>query len=70
MALRRKYDDIPEGHAFAEKRAMHLRDVNLRKAGFTIHSRPKGGEPVWKKDGRLWSQSSAIESLGKNAIED
>lgn len=34
-------------------------DTELREHGFTIHSRPERGEPVWKKNGVLYPQSRA-----------
>lgn len=41
----------------------HPTDAQLREHGFKIHSRPKRGEPVWERAGRLYTQSEAEKIL-------
>lgn len=36
-------------------------DGKLRKAGFTIHSRPADGEPLWSLHGVVFTQTEALE---------
>ncbi len=61
-------DDSPikPGHAFAETRAMNVRDQQIRAAGFTIHARPKRGEAVWAdRNGALWGQAEVMAKLNR-----
>ena len=50
----------------------HATDAELRDHGFVIHGRPERGEPVWKKNGVLYTQSRAEQQLktdaGKTAV--
>ena len=36
-------------------------DILLRERGFTIHFRPRVGEPVWSRDGREYKQTDALK---------
>lgn len=38
-------------------------DELLRRNGYRIWSRPKRGEPVWKRSGRLYPQSVALKRI-------
>lgn len=40
-------------------------DKLIRQQGYTIHSRPRKGEPLWVKDGVVQAQSEILRSLGK-----
>ena len=60
MALSQKPADIVPGHAFAETRNRYPRDTRLRRAGFTIASRPKTGEPTWFLGGREFGEREAV----------
>lgn len=51
----------PTGHAWQETRNSHPDDMALRERGFQIYSRPRKGEPVWKRGGKLYRQSEAVE---------
>ena len=46
-----------------ETRNLYPQDIELRKYGFTIYSRPKDGEPIWKKGDRTYLQSVAIVAM-------
>jgi hypothetical protein len=50
-------------NTWREKRQLHPNDVKLRFHGFRIHSRPRLGEAIWQKDGALFCESRALESL-------
>lgn len=32
-------------------------DTTIRKHGFQIHSRPKGGKAVWTRNGQIYTES-------------
>lgn len=38
-------------------------DGRLRAAGFSIHSRPREGPPIWARDGELFTQDEAEREL-------
>lgn len=62
MNFTKKYDEgVPEGHAFAEPPGRYPKDDLLRNHGFRIHARPKGGEPVWERDGAVLPQGEALK---------
>lgn len=46
-----------------EVRDWHPGDQRLRAAGFKIHARPRRGEPLWTRAGRVWRQSEALLHL-------
>jgi hypothetical protein len=37
----------------------HEGDARLRRFGFRIRARPRAGEPVWERGGRLYPQREA-----------
>ena len=39
------------------------RDALLRSFGFRIHSRPKHGEPLWQRGGRVVRESEAVVEM-------
>jgi hypothetical protein len=41
-------------------------DQTIRKAGYSILSRPSHGEPVWEKSGRRYLHSEVLARLGLN----
>jgi hypothetical protein len=45
----------------AETRDLKPNDTILRKYGFAIYSRPKGKEPTWIKNGKLYDEGCALE---------
>lgn len=45
----------------AERVGLSLDDCLLRKAGFRIHSRMKGQEPRWLRDGRVYTETFAVQ---------
>jgi hypothetical protein len=57
-----KYDsNIPDGHAFQERRPFFSEDQMLRRHGFMIAYRRKGEEPVWSRLQKLYTHSQALE---------
>lgn len=56
-------DHEDHGHAFASKLGRRP-DDRLRAAGFSIHSRPERGEPIWRNsDGTLLTQTEALAAV-------
>ncbi len=45
-------------------------DDLLRSKDFIIHSRPKDGEPLWARCGRIYTQSEALHLFDPGLIED
>lgn len=45
-------------------------DELLRKHGFTIASRPSGGEPRWRRKGCLWTETQAIKQSQREEDQD
>ena len=43
-------------HTSQDESDRHSLDQLIRSHGFSIHSRPAAGEPVWSKRGRLFDQ--------------
>lgn len=65
-----KYDsDIPPGHPSEEKRDLHPGDRYLRLHGFKIERRPTGGQAVWSRGGRLYTQAQAIALCDRDFAE-
>ena len=56
-----EHEKIDDTHAFAETRPMNQRDAMLRRAGFRIAARPSKGPTLWLIDGKLWTESEAVE---------
>lgn len=48
------------GHAWADSTCRFPDDKQLRNHGFTIHSRPAKGEPLWIKSGVVFKESEAL----------
>lgn len=66
-----RYDsDVPEGHAFQERRSFHPDDIRLRSHGFKIHSRPRRGEPLWSLGGEVFTHSRACEVCGITCTQE
>lgn len=61
-------EDLP-GNPFADTTDRHPTDAMLRKFGFRIRERPRDGEPVWERGGKLYFQSVA-ERIVKNAKKE
>lgn len=59
----------PEEHRTQEQRASWPDDMALRAAGFTIHDRAEGQEPIWTRSGHLYHQHVAV-LMAKGGIED
>ncbi len=59
MKLPKPDEDVPSTHAFAAAEGCR-RDAVLRSHGFEIHSRPKTGQSVWKRNGGLFEFYVAV----------
>jgi hypothetical protein len=59
---RAEYSKEVEGpHRTQEQSSRFSTDELLRHCGFSIHSRPREGEPIWRyKTGELFTQAEAI----------
>jgi len=66
-----KYDEgISHEHAFAETRALCIRDRLLREHGFAILSRPRQGPNLWVKAGRTYEEAAALAIADRRAQEE
>ena len=39
-------------------------DRVLRRHRFKIYSRPRRGEPIWIREGKVWKESVALAEIG------
>jgi hypothetical protein len=54
-------DNTP--HRSQERRPGNSIDASLRAAGYSIHSRPKGTQPLWRsRDGVVLTQEQALQT--------
>lgn len=66
-----KRDDETWGHAWAECLERFPQDDLLRKHGYAIARRPRGGEPVWRApDGEEVPQRKALKRVSKAKLEE
>lgn len=63
MALAKYDEGVEPGHGWAEKRDLVPRDAYLRRHGFHIHARPRGGPAIWEFDrsGVLMTEQEAVD---------
>jgi hypothetical protein len=45
-------------------------DQLLRRNMFHIHARPRDGEPVWQRNGHLYTQAEALAEVGRVRSEE
>ncbi len=56
----KKYPDENAGSPSQDNTKRYPTDQLLRKFGYVIHSRPKEGQAIWAKRGKLFTQEEAI----------
>ena len=63
MSTKVPHDVGPLENSWHETRIFHYNDMELRAAGFRIHSRPKKGSDIWDLHGILYSEEEAVEHM-------
>lgn len=66
--IQKKIQDFQ--HLSQSRSNRFLLDQLLREHRFSIVSRPKQGEPIWQRNGKLYKQSEALQMLPVRAVEN
>ncbi len=56
-------EEFDDSRAFQETTLRHIDDMVLRRHGFSIVARPKGGPPLWAHHGDVYTEAEAMHQV-------